>query len=79
MGTVETIQSGLIDKILAIHNKEFLLALDELILSNTKSEPVELTAEQKLLLEMSEQDIRDNKTISQEEMTKRNLEWLNAM
>ncbi len=42
-------------------------------------EVVELTEEQKLILEMSEQDIKNQETISQEAMNKRNLEWLNAM
>jgi hypothetical protein len=39
---------------------------------------VELTEEQKMMLEMSEEDIKNGKLISQEAMDKRNLEWLNA-
>jgi len=80
MATVDKIRSGLIDKILSIRNKEFLEALDKLITSsNSESEIVELTDEQKLILEMSEDDIKKGKLISQDEMNKRNLEWLNAM
>lgn len=79
MATVDKIRSGLIDKILSIRNKDFLLALDSLISSSsTDNEIVELTAEQKEMLEMSEADIKNGKLISQEAMDKRNLEWLNG-
>jgi len=80
MATVDNIRNGLIDKILSIKNREFLEALDKLIsLSCSESDTIELTNEQKIMLEMSEQDIISGKLISQEAMDKRNLEWLNAM
>ena len=80
MATVDNIRNGLIDKILSIKNKDFLQALDKLITSSTAtSELVELTNEQKIMLEMSEDDIKNGNLISQEAMNKRNLEWLNAM
>ena len=78
MATVEKIRNGLIEKILAIKNKDFLEALDKLISSSASDlETVELTDEQKIMLEMSEEDIRNGKLISQEAMDKRNIEWLN--
>ncbi|NCA86872.1 MAG: hypothetical protein EOM83_15115 [Clostridia bacterium] len=80
MTTVDKIRNGLIDKILSIKNRDFLEALDKLISSSSsESEIVELTNEQKIMLEMSEQDIKNGKLISQEAMDKRNMEWLNAM
>ncbi|MCH7399753.1 hypothetical protein MM236_17295 [Belliella sp. DSM 107340] len=80
MTSLEKIRSGLIDKILSINNREFLEALDKLIASSSsQSDIVELTKEQKEILEMSEQDIQNGKLISQELMDKRNLEWLNEM
>ena len=80
MTTVDKIRNGLIDKILSIKNKDFLVALDQLITSSSsESEIVELTTEQKTMLEMSERDIANGKLISQEGMDKRNLEWLNAI
>lgn len=80
MATVDNIRNGLIDKILTIKNKEFLKALDQLISSSeSDSEIVELTSEQKMMLEMSENDIKNGKLISQQAMNKRNLEWLNEM
>jgi len=80
MATVDNIRNGLINKILSIKNKDFLEALDMLITTSaSESEIIELTDEQKKMLEMSEQDIKNGKLISQEAMDKRNLEWLNAM
>ncbi|MFN4762256.1 hypothetical protein ACKGJN_03955 [Gillisia sp. Q332] len=40
---------------------------------------MELTTEQKKMLEMSETDIKNGRLISQEAMDKRNLEWLNGL
>lgn len=80
MATVDKIRSGLIDKILTIRNKDFLLALDNLISSSSAdSETVELTPEQKEMLKMSEKDIKYGRLVSQEAMDKRNLEWLNGL
>lgn len=80
MATVDNLRNGLIDKILSIKNRDFLEALDKLISSSLpESDKVELTEEQKMMLEMSEEDIKNGKLISQEAMDKRNLEWLNTM
>jgi hypothetical protein len=78
MATVDKIRSQLIDKILAIKNKDFLEALDNLVASSSSSSDiVELSSEQKKMLEMSEKDIENGRLISQDAMNKRNLEWLN--
>jgi archaellum component FlaF (FlaF/FlaG flagellin family) len=80
MTTVDKIRSGLIDKILAIRNKDFLVALDNLISSSSaETDAVELTSEQKEMLQMSELDIVNGRMISQEAMDKRNMEWLNGL
>lgn len=80
MATVYDIRNELIDKILAIKNIEFLQALDRLIdSSNSSSAIVATTPEQKLVLEMSEDDINNERLISQETMNQRNLEWLNEL
>ncbi len=79
MATVDKIRSQLIDKILAIKNKDFLEALDKLVASSSSSSDlVELSAERKEMLEMSDDDIESGRLISQEAMNKRNLEWLNG-
>lgn len=80
MAAVDKIRNGLIDKILSIKNKDFLEALVKLISSSKSvSDIVDLTDEQKIMLEMSEKDIKKGKLISQEAIDKRNLEWLNAL
>ena len=80
MATVDNVRNGLIDKIFSIKNKDFLEALDKLISSSTsESDIVELTDEQKAMLEMSENGIENGRLISQEAMDKRNLEWLDGM
>ncbi len=80
MATVDNIRNELIDKILSIRNKDFLIALDNLISSSSAdNEIIELTPEQKEMLEMSEADIKNGRLISQEAMDKRNLEWLNGL
>ena len=79
MSGVDKIRSQVIDKILAIKNKDLLEALDKLVASSSSpSDLVELTAEQKEMLEMSDDDIESGRLISQEAMNKRNLEWLNG-
>ena len=79
MTTEDNIRNGLIDKILSIRNKDFLIALDKLITSSSsESDTIELSKEQQIMLEMSEKDIKNGRLISQEAMDKRNLEWLNA-
>lgn len=80
MKTVDKIRNGLIDKILSIKNRDFLEALDKLVSSSSsESEIIELTKEQKTMLEMSEQDIKNGKLISQKAMEKRNREWLKSV
>ena len=80
MATVDKIRNGLIDKIISIRDKDFLEALDKFIASRaSESDIVKLTEEQKKMLQMSEEDIKNGRLISQEKMDKRNLEWLNAM
>ena len=80
MATVDQIRNGLINKILSIKNKDLLEALDKLISTSASvSNNIELTPEQKEILEMSNKDIDNGKLISQEAMDKRNLEWLNEL
>jgi predicted AAA+ superfamily ATPase len=78
MATIDKIRNGLIDKILTINNQDFLEALDKLISSEEFGlDLVNLTKEQKEMLEMSEDDIKNGRLISHDAMDKRNLEWLN--
>lgn len=80
MATVDQIRNGLIEKISSIKNIEFLEALD-IIITNSSPESgiVDLTDDQKELLEMSEEDMKSGNLISQDAMDKRNRKWLKEM
>lgn len=77
MAMVNQIKDDLIRKILSINDQDVLKALDN-FLSNSISgeENVKLIVAQKEMLEMSEQDIKEGRLISQDAMIERNLEWL---
>ena len=77
MAQVDIIRNGIIDKLLAISDQDYLLALQRLINSSKVEEnKITLTKEQKLMLEMSENDIQNGRVISQSDLDKRDLEWL---
>lgn len=79
MATVEEIRTGLIEKIAHLENKRLLEMLDEIVSSSAEDSDIPpLTPEQIEMLEMAEEDIRQGRLISQEEMFRRNLEWLNS-
>ena len=77
MKPVDNIRNGLIDKLLAIQSKDFLLALDKLLASSgAKGEVVALTEEQKIMLQMSEADIQNGDLLSEKELDQQDKEWL---
>jgi len=77
MATVDTLRNNLIDKLLAISNKQYLLALNHLIESSAiDNEVVKLTEEQVLMLKLSDKDIEGGRIISQEQLDKNDMEWL---
>lgn len=77
MAQVDTIRNGIINKLLAISDKEYLTALLRLVEnSSVNDEKIKLTKEQKLMLEMSDSDILNGRLISQDEIDKSDLEWL---
>lgn len=77
MAQVDLIRNNIINKLLTISDKEYLLALLKLVdNSATTDEKIKLTKEQQLMLEMSENDISNNRLITQTELDKSDLEWL---
>lgn len=76
MKPVDTIRTNLIDKILAIQNADFLKALDNLVSSSSQVNEVKLTEEQKVMLQMSKEDISAGRVISQEKLDRQDTEWL---
>lgn len=77
MAQVDAIRNGIIDKLLAISDKDYLMALLRLVDKGPVSdEKIKLSKEQKLMLEMSEKDLQNGWIISQEDLDKSDLEWL---
>ena len=77
MAQVDVIRNGIIDRLLAISDKDYLMALLRLVdNSSVEIGKIQLTKEQKLMLEMSEADLQNGRTISQSELDKNDLEWL---
>lgn len=71
------IKHRLIDKILSTNNDKVLSAIDQLLDSvEFQEEKVSLTKEQKMMLEMSETDLKNGGTIAQEDLDKDDLAWL---
>jgi len=77
MKPVDNIRNGLIDKLLAIQSEDFLITLDKLLASSgAKGEVVSLTEEQKIMLQMSEADIKNDDLLTEEELDEQDKEWL---
>jgi len=78
--TANHLRNNLIEKLLTISNRDYLMALNKLIDSgNTTEETVKLSEEQILMLQMSENDIAAGKLISQSDLDKRDLECLKVL
>ena len=77
MAQVDVIRNGIIDRLLAISDKEYLMALLCLVdNSAVENEKIQLTKEQKLMLEMSEADLQNGRIIAHNDLDKNDLEWL---
>jgi hypothetical protein len=80
MAQVDNLRNGIIEKLLAISNKDYLKALYQLV-DNSKLENknVSLTDEQVLMLKLSDKDIKSGRLISQNQLDKEDLKWLKGM
>ncbi len=77
MTSATDIRNQVIDQLLAIKDAEYLRALSELIKSShIQQDAVPLTEEQKIMLAMSDEDIKAGRTIDQLTLNERELEWL---
>jgi hypothetical protein len=71
------IRNKVIDQLMAIKDVEFLRALSDMIdRAHVQEKTIQLTEEQKIMLAMSEEDIREGRTIDQFTLNERELEWL---
>lgn len=77
MTSANEIRNRVIDQVMAIKDTDYLRALSDMIdHSHVQKEVIPLTEEQKIMLVMSEEDIKAGKTIDQDTLNKRELQWL---
>lgn len=77
MTQADSIRNSIIDKLLTISNKEQLSALYLLVeKSAPNNDVIQLSPEQSLLLQLSDKDIQEGKTIDQDRLDKDDLLWL---
>ena len=77
MTSATDIRNQVIDQLMAIKDAGYLRALSDMInSSHVQEEVVPLTEEQKIMLLMSEEDIKAGRTIDQLTLNERELEWL---
>lgn len=77
MDSASNIRNQVIDKLLAINDADYLLALSRMIdQSQAVSPSVYLSEEQKVMLGMSDEDIAAGRVIDQQILHERELQWL---
>jgi hypothetical protein len=80
MATIDTLRNKIINKLLTITNKDYLQALNKILENSPVEEDVmQLTEEQILMLQLSEEDIKHNRVISHSELMKNEREWLKKL
>ena len=80
MRTTDILRNNIIDKLLTINNKDYLSALYHLVnKSSVDNDTVKLTGEQILMLQLSDNDIKNGNLISQNQLDKDDLQWLKGM
>lgn len=77
MTSTMEIRNRIIEQLLSINDKEYLLALSSMIdRSQVQGGAIALTEEQKLMLAMSDTDIAEGRTIGQHVLREQELRWL---
>ena len=80
MNGADKIRNSIIDKLLTISNTDYLSALYQLVSKSSVNEDVvQLSESQILMLNMSDEDIKNERVISQEDLDKMDLEWLKSL
>ncbi len=80
MATIDHLRNGIINKLLTISNRNYLAALFQLVEnSSLEKDTVKLTEEQILMLQLSDNDIKTGKLITQAQLDKSDLKWLKEL
>lgn len=77
MAAVDNLRNDIIAKLLTISNHDYLSKIYELINKNSvDNDLVNLTDEQILMLQLSDDDIKHDRLMSQEDLDEQDLVWL---
>lgn len=80
MTSADNIRNSIIDKLLTISNQDYLSALYQLVsTSKVEEEIIQLSEAQIVMLNRSDDDIKNNRLMSQDELDKMDLEWLKSL
>ena len=80
MTSVDTLRNEIIGKLLAISDRSYLSAINRIVdTQSEKDEIVKLSEEQKLMLQMSDDDIKNGRTMKEADLNKRDLQWLKEL
>ena len=80
MSAADNIRNSIIDKLLTISNKDYLSALYQLVSTSSVNEDiVQLSEAQILMLNMSDEDIKNGRIVPHDELDKIDLEWLKSL
>lgn len=80
MSSTDILRNNIIDKLLTIKENDYLSALYKLVdASSVDHDTVNLTEEQLLMLQLSDKDIEDGRLITQSQLDKDDLKWLNEL
>ena len=77
MTTLDNIKNRLIDRILVTKNEQLLNAIDTIFDSTQSNEKLALNSHQIEMLLMSENDIEQGNLISETDLEKADIEWMN--
>jgi hypothetical protein len=80
MSAADNIRNSIIDKLLTISNKDYLSALYQLVSTSSVNEDIiQLSESQILMLNMSDEDIKNGRIVPHDELDKIDLEWLKSL
>ena len=77
MNQTDSIRNSIIDKLITISNRDYLKAIYKKVDNRSlKAEKIQLSTEQKIMLRLSEEDLLNNRVVSEIDMNKNDLKWL---
>jgi hypothetical protein len=80
MAAADNIRNSIIDRLLTISNTDYLKALYKLVEnSSVDNEKIKLSEEQRIMLEMSEKDIRNGLLVPNDQLNREDIEWLKKL